>query len=160
MIMKKILLLGIVTLITTCVFAQTEIPSAQPGVEYGEGVSGKKALTVTKLEKKLNKDSEYSGSVTGNVVEVCKKKGCFMKLTDDKSGELITIRFKDYGFFMPQDIVGKTVTVEGDAKVTKYSVKQLQHWAEDAGKSKEEIAAIQKPEQTIEIIATGVKVNN
>lgn len=155
--MKKMLLL-VALLMTTGVFAQTNIPSAQPGVEYGEGVSDSKSLTVTKLEKKLDKDSVYSGSVTGNIVEVCEKKGCFMKLTDDKSGELITVRFKDYGFFMPQDIVGKTVAVEGEAKVTKHSVRQLQHWAEDAGKSKEEIAAIQEPRNTIEIIATGVKV--
>lgn len=145
-------------LMTTCIFAQKDIPSAQPGVEYGEGVSGNKSLTVSKLEKKLDKDSLYTGSVTGNIVEVCTKKGCFMKLTDDKSGELITVRFKDYGFFMPQDIVGKTVAIEGDAKVTEHSVKQLQHWAEDAGKSKEEIAAIKSPKKTIEIIATGVKV--
>ncbi|WP_245977356.1 DUF4920 domain-containing protein [Albibacterium indicum] len=156
--MKKITLLGAALLITTCIFAQKDIPSAQPGVEYGEGVNASKHLTVTKLEKKLNKDSVYTGSVTGDIVEVCTKKGCFMKLTDDKTGELITVRFKDYGFFMPQDIVGKTVAVEGDAKVTEHSVKQLQHWAEDAGKSSEEIAAIQEPKRTIEIIATGVKV--
>ncbi|MFB5945035.1 DUF4920 domain-containing protein [Albibacterium profundi] len=156
--MKKIILLGVALLVSTCIFAQEDIRSAQPGVEYGEGVDANKHMTVTKLEKKLDKDSVYSGSVTGNIVEVCTKKGCFMKLTDDKSGELITVRFKDYGFFMPQNIVGKTVAVEGEAKLTEHSVKQLQHWAEDAGKSKEEIAAIQAPRKTIEIIATGVKV--
>lgn len=145
-------------LISTCIFAQKDIPSAKPGVEYGEGVSSDKPLTVSKLERKLDKDSVYTGSVTGDIVEVCVKKGCFMKLTDDRSGELITVRFKDYGFFMPQDIVGKTVEIEGDAKVTEHSVNQLQHWAEDAGKSKEEIAAIKSPRKTIEIIATGVKV--
>lgn len=156
--MKKIVLLGMALLISTCIFAQKDIRSAQPGIEYGQGVSADEYLTVKKLEKKLDTDSTYSGSVKGNIVEVCTKKGCFMKLTDDNSGELITIRFKDYGFFMPQDIVGKTVAVEGDAKVTVHSVKQLQHWAEDAGKSKEEIASIQSPRKTIEIIATGVKV--
>lgn len=156
--MKKIILLGVALLVSTCIFAQKDIRSAQPGVEYGEGVATNKHMTVAKLEKKLDKDSVYNGTVTGNIVEVCTKKGCFMKLTDDKSGELITVRFKDYGFFMPQDIVGKTVAVEGEAKVTEHSIKQLQHWAEDAGKSKEEIAAIQTPRKTIEIIATGVKV--
>ncbi len=158
--MKKILSACIAVLFSCSVYAQSEIASAQPGVEYGQGVSAKKYLNVEKLQSKLGKDSVYAGTLTGEIVEVCVKKGCFMKLVDADRDEVVTVRFKDYGFFMPQDIVGKTVALEGEAKVTEHSVKQLQHWAEDAGKSAEEIAAITAPKRTIEFIATGVKVLN
>jgi len=158
--MKRILFICIAVILSGSVYAQNDIASAQAGVEYGQGVSGNKFLNLKQLESKLQKDSVYKGSLSGEIVEVCVKKGCFMKLVDGKKDEVVTVRFKDYGFFMPQDIVGKKVALEGEAKVTEHSVKQLQHWAEDAGKSAEEIAAITAPKRTIEFVATGVKVLN
>ena len=158
--MKRILSACIAVLLSCSVYAQREIASAQPGVQYGQGVSGNNYLTLEKLESKLEKDSVYAGTLSGKIVEVCAKKGCFMKLVDKTDDETVTVRFKDFGFFMPQDIVGKKVALEGEAKVTEHSVKQLQHWAEDAGKSPEEIAAITAPKRTIEFVATGVKVLN
>lgn len=158
--MKRILFICIAVILSGSVYAQNDIASAQAGVEYGQGVSGNKFLNLKQLESKLRKDSVYKGSLSGEIVEVCVKKGCFMKLVDGKKDEVVTVRFKDYGFFMPQDIVGKKVALEGEAKVTEHSVKQLQHWAEDAGKSAEEIAAITAPKRTIEFVATGVKVLN
>lgn len=68
------------------------------------------------------------------------------------------VRFKDYGFFMPQDIVGKTVVLEGKASVREVSVAQQQHFAADAGKDAEEIAKITEPRVDINIIAEGVVV--
>jgi len=68
------------------------------------------------------------------------------------------VRFKDYGFFVPKDISGKDVIVEGKAYSTEVSVEELRHYAEDAGKSKEEIMAITEPEQTYAFLATGVRV--
>jgi 5S rRNA maturation endonuclease (ribonuclease M5) len=59
---------------------------------------------------------------------------------------------------MPQNIVGKTVVVEGKAKVKQTSVERLQHYAADAGKSKEEIAMIKEPKKDISIMADGVLV--
>src|SRR5690606_5527256 len=158
--MKRILFICIAVILSGSVYAQNDIASAQAGVDYGQGVSGNKFLNLKQLESKLQKDSVYKGSLSGEIVEVCVKKGCFMKLVDGKKDEVVTVRFKDYGFFMPQDIVGKKVALEGEAKVTEHSVKQLQHWAEDAGKRAEEIAAITAPKRTIEFVATGVKVLN
>ena len=50
----------------------------------------------------------------------------------------IMIKVKDHEFAMPIDIVGKTVVVEGKAELKETSVAMLKHYAEDAGKSKEE----------------------
>ncbi|MGV3539229.1 MAG: DUF4920 domain-containing protein [Rufibacter sp.] len=156
--MRKIPLFLIALLVGTLAFAQQkDIPSAQPGVTYGKKVTAKKAVQLPELATKLETAPEFNGKIEGTVVEVCKKKGCFMKIARE-NGEPIMVKFTDYAFFMPQDIVGKTVVVEGNAKVKETSVERLQHFAQDAGKSKEEIAAITQPKKDIEIVADGVLV--
>ncbi|RNI27503.1 DUF4920 domain-containing protein [Rufibacter immobilis] len=155
--MKAILTLFLGMCVTTATYAQQNIPSAKAGVTYGKKTTAKKAVKMTDLPAKLTSDSVFVGKVEGTVVEVCKKKGCFMKLART-NGEPVMVKFTDYAFFMPQDIVGKTVVVEGTAKVKETSVERLQHFAQDAGKSKEEIAAITKPKTDIEIVADGVLV--
>jgi hypothetical protein len=141
----------------TASIAQTNITPAQAGVTYGKAINAEQAIEMTDLHQKLQSDTIYTGKVEGKVVEVCKKKGCFMKL-ERASGEPVMVKFTDYAFFMPQNIVGKTVVVEGVAKVNETSVERLKHFAEDAGKSKEEIAKITAPKKDIVIVADGVVV--
>jgi hypothetical protein len=158
--MRKVLLFIIGFAFSAQSFAQQTIPSAKPGVEYGAGVQSPKSISVPELEKVLVSDSLYSGVVIGKVVEVCLKKGCFMKVEREGNADPIMVRFKDYGFFMPNDILGKTVLLSGEAKVSETSIERLKHFAEDAGKSAEEIAKITVPKSDIEIMALGVKVVN
>ena len=68
------------------------------------------------------------------------------------------VRFKDYGFFMPLDSKGKEVIVNGKAFVKETSVKELQHYAEDAGKSQDEIAKITEPKKEFAFEADGVLI--
>lgn len=51
-----------------------------------------------------------------------------------------------------------TIVVQGTAEKKTTSVEMLKHYAEDAGKTKEEIAAITEPKQEIIIQATGIVV--
>lgn len=87
--------------------------------------------------------------------EVCSKKGCWMKL-DLADGTQTMVRFKDYGFFMPLDAKDREVIVNGKAFVQETSVADLKHYAEDAGKSKEEIAKITKSKLEFAFEADGV----
>ena len=107
-------------------------------------------------EKKMV-NNKFEGKVTGKVVEVCQEKGCWMKI-EKPGGETLMVKFKDYGFFMPKDIVGKEVVLDGQAQVKETSVAQLQHYAKDAGKSKEEIEKIKKPKKEVQFVASGVLV--
>jgi hypothetical protein len=93
---------------------------------------------------------------SANIKEVCTKKGCWMTLPAGTEGETIMVRFKDYGFFMPLDASGKEVIVAGKAFVTEVSVADLKHYAEDAGKSSEEIADITAPAMEFAFEANGV----
>jgi len=88
------------------------------------------------------------------VNEVCQSKGCWMRL--DLGDDEVMVKFKDYGFFMPKNIAGKDVIVNGKAFVSEVSVEEQRHYAEDAGKSEEEIAAITEVEKTLSFEADGV----
>ncbi|MFC3198774.1 DUF4920 domain-containing protein [Parapedobacter deserti] len=159
--MKRLIIIFIVSVCAASTLqAQDNIPPARSGAHYGKTVSKDGAITVHELEARLADDSVYTGKVTGKVVEVCKKKGCFIRVSREGDGAPILVRFKDYGFFMPQDIVGKTVVLEGQAKIEEVSVAQLQHFAEDAGKNAAEIAKITEPKTDINIVADGVVVVN
>ncbi len=139
--------------------AQPNKKQAAKGVTYGASTTALEAIEVNTLEEKLVIANKYNGKVKGTVISVCEKKGCWMKLATTE-GDGIMIRFKDYKFFMPLNIVGRDVVLQGEAKKTVTSVEMLKHYAEDAGKSKEEIEKITAPKTEIEFIATGVLVVN
>ena len=154
--MKKALILCCVLFVSLCLSAQ-EPQSAAKGVTYGAGTTADGAIAANDVEAKIKADDKFSGRVKGKVVSVCKEKGCWMKI-ERENGEPMMVKFKDYGFFMPKDIEGKEVVIEGEASVKETSVKQLRHYAEDAGKSKEEIAKIKSPKKEVIFVAKGVLV--
>lgn len=145
-------------LVANIAVSQENIPSAKAGQQYGKAITKEGAIKTKDLENKIKGETAYNGKIEGVVVEVCKKKGCFIKIQREGEGEPIMVRFTDYGYFMPQDIVGKTIVVEGEAKMKETSVAWLKHYAEDEGKSAEEIAKITKPKVDINIVADGVVV--
>ncbi|NQD69124.1 DUF4920 domain-containing protein [Sphingobacterium shayense] len=158
--MKKNLTL-IVSIIATLQlsFAQQALTPAKKGVQYGKKIDSTEAISVVELAKKLKSADKFNGKIKGEVVEVCKKKGCFLTLKRE-SGETVLVRFTDYAYFVPQDLVGKNIAIEGRAKVKQTSVEWLKHYAEDKGASKDEIAKIDKPREDISIVADGVVVLN
>ncbi len=133
-----------------------EPKSAEKGVTYGAGTTAAGSISVNELDQNL-KNNKYEGKVSGKVVEVCQEKGCWMKI-EKANGEKVMVRFKDYGFFMPKNIEGKEVVLDGETVVKEVSVKQQQHYAKDAGKSEEEIKKITKPKKELQFIAKGVLV--
>ena len=96
--------------------------------------------------------------VKAKVSEVCQAKGCWMNLVDNQGAteEEMFVKFKDYAFFVPKDIAGREVLIEGVAYKEETSVDELKHYAEDAGKTAEEIAAITEPVSEKKFMATGV----
>lgn len=91
----------------------------------------------------------------GKVTDVCKKMGCWMKV-ELEDGKEAMVRFVDYGFFVPKDIAGKEVVVNGLAFVEEMSVRDQRHYAKDGGKSESEIAEIVAPKRIYGFQADGV----
>lgn len=153
--MKKLLIFSMMLGITMIAAAQDPAPAVK-GTTYGAGATAQGAIPVSKIETSMT-DAKFTGKATGKVVSVCQEKGCWMKV-ENANGETMMVKFKDYGFFMPKDIVGKEVVLDGDASVKETSVKQLKHYAGDAGKSKEEISKITTPKKELIFTAKGVLV--
>jgi hypothetical protein len=137
--------------------AQTkEKTPAAKGVVYGVVANEKLPATPDELPAKLV-NNQYEGQLKAKVVEVCKAEGCWIKV-QKKDGTAMLVRAQDHAFLMPENIVGKTVLIDGSATVKETSEEMRRHYAEDAGKSKEEIAKIKGAEKDIQFSAKGVKV--
>lgn len=128
--------------------------------EFGAGVDATEILNTEKMTQNyttMEVNDTLMTSFEATVTEVCQAKGCWMKL--DLGGDRTAmVKFKDYGFFMPKDLAGKKVVVQGKAFVELMSVEDRKHYARDAGSSEEEIQAIDTPERTFAFEASGVRM--
>ena len=125
---------------------------------FGKAIIADDAIAASSMLnhfKEMNVGDSINSKMTATVTNVCQVKGCWMKL-DLGNGQEAMVKFKDYGFFVPKDITGKQVIVNGKAFVNEVSVDELKHYAEDTGKSAEEIAAITKSKKTFSFEADGV----
>lgn len=124
---------------------------------FGKKISPQGAISTKELVAKMDKHEKVEAKVEGQIESVCQAKGCWaqVKLPD---GKLMRVTFKDYAFFIPKDASGKTIVMEGTARVKTVPVAQLQHYAEDAGASKEDIAKITEPQKTLTFEASGVVI--
>ena len=128
--------------------------SAAKGVRYGAGVTDGERMSLDAAMKA--KAFGRNIRVTGTVTEVCKVKGCWMMLRD--GSRLVRVTFKDYGYFMPMDLVGKSVALEGVLAVETLTQAEARHYAEDAGKPKSEIEKIIGDQSEYSFEASGVLV--
>ena len=164
----KSLLFAVAVSVSTLAFAQESKKSGPPagnavvGDVYGGGVASNaesKAISVDKLSKKLKKSDKKveNVAVKGKVTDVCDKKGCWLTIQTEDNSQFF-VKMKDYGFFVPTALKGKNVVLEGTAERKVTSVDEQKHYAEDAKKSKEEIAKITEPKKEIKFEAKGVLV--
>ncbi len=129
---------------------------AQSGNQtFGAAFTPKAVVAYQDLSAKVMDTDSVAVAVRGTVAEVCQNKGCWMSITNGE-GEEMMVRFKDYGFFMPKDIAGREVIMNGKAYYQLTPVDELRHYAEDAGKSQKEIDAITEPKRELSFLADGV----
>ena len=125
--------------------------------QFGEAISADGAIAYDELLGQMTKTDSMEVKVRGKVAEVCQAKGCWMNIvSNDPDKTEMFVKFKDYGFFVPKDISGKEVIMDGYAFWEKTSVDELRHYAEDEGKSKEEIEKITEPVEELKFLASGV----
>ncbi|MBX2930328.1 MAG: DUF4920 domain-containing protein [Chitinophagaceae bacterium] len=155
--MKRIFLLGAVLFAFTTLKAQPPKGNADKGDVYGQKFDYTDVVDIATLPKTLESVDSINGTFRAKIVEVCPKKGCWLRLFIDENTTAF-VKMKDYAFFLPVAAEGKTVILHAEAKLKVTSVKELKHYAEDAKKSKEEIDAITKPEKEIRLLASGIVV--
>lgn len=127
-------------------------------LSFGENIEAENSISTAEMAEKyknLKEGDTLNIKFSAPIKEVCKSKGCWMKLDLGNEQESF-VNFKDYGFFMPMNADGREVIVNGKAFVKVTTVDELQHFAKDAGNSQEEIAKITEPKYTLAFEADGV----
>jgi hypothetical protein len=150
--MSRILLLNLVlTLcIVSCHTTKYEF--------FGEKFKPVSDSSFEEMVSNMSAEDTLQTRVSARVEAVCQAKGCWMNLSPLTAGsdQQVFVKFKDYGFFMPKDIAGREVIIDGKAYKEITSVDELRHYAEDEGKSKEEIEKITEPVEELKFMASGV----
>jgi hypothetical protein len=105
--MKRTVTLGVVvTFFALSVFAGET-------TKYGEGVTLAEAVAVETL---LGSPDDYLGKkvrVDGVITGVCKKRGCWMQITDPENGKGVRIKVDDGVIVFPYTAMGKKASAEG-----------------------------------------------
>ena len=113
------------------------------------------------FEALIENPTAYRGKkvITSGVVrQNCQKKGCWMDVrpADDRAATSLTVRFKDYGFFVPLNSRGARVRMEGITKVVTMTAEEVKHMedegAEVTGKKADGSAEV------VEFTASGVEL--
>lgn len=140
--------------------APSDVASDSPNQTfYGSVIETEAALSGSEVRQELTASGRAEVKLEGTITATCAKKGCWM---DVASGEdTVFVKFQDYGFFVPTEgAEGKRTVIQGEAYYDTLTVPMLKHYAEDAGKSQEEIDAIVEPELRLAFMATGVMIED
>ncbi|MBK8724910.1 MAG: DUF4920 domain-containing protein [Holophagaceae bacterium] len=89
------------------------------GKAYGKPLALKEATAVSAI---LANPAAFQGrkvQVRGMVVDVCKKRGCWMELASDKKYETLTFKVEDVVIVIPVDAKGSQAVAEGVIQVSK-----------------------------------------
>ncbi len=97
-------------------------------------------------------------ATSGSVRAACEKRGCWMEIRDpgDRASTGLTVRFKNYGFFVPLNSRGADVRIQGVVKVQKMTAAQVKEMEAEGG-----TVANKQPDGSataIEFTATGVEM--
>lgn len=126
---------------------------------FGEIFSITDLNEYNKINNETSDFDKKDVKIEGKILSSCPMKGCWMKIKAEE--DTILVRFKDYGFFVPKNgIEGEKAIVNGKISVETLSVEQLRHYAEDAGKSQEEVNLIKDPKVSLTFLADGVYIEN
>ena len=145
-------------LITAFVAFGLSVQSVSAQEKFGEAFEIGTAMAPGRLDHLMTSTEKLEDvQMTGYVKEVCQKEGCWLRLSTDKNGnDELFVKMKDHAFLLPKDIAGKHAVILGNVSKKVVSVKEQQHYLEDAGASAEEIAKITEPKESYQMEAAGV----
>ena len=143
-----------------CGIAQAQTSNAAGVTQAGAPLSGSPLLdpaAASELFQALAATDTVQTGFKAKVLEVCQMKGCWMRV-ELAQEQTVMVRFKDYGFFVPKDIAGSEVWMEGKAFISEVPEGERRHLARDAGRTEQEVMAIRGPERAPEFEASGVRI--
>lgn len=104
------------------------LEKTDPAGIYGKGISLSEKTMVSDI---LSSPEKYEGKqvlVSGTVVDVCRKRGCWIELSGDKEFQKIKVKVKDGEIVFPLSAKGQQATVEGIVEKLELSKEQVMKW--------------------------------
>lgn len=93
--------------------AAAALAADEEGKIYGDGVKLAEAVSINIL---IEKPEDFVGRtvrIDGIITGVCKKRGCWMKISDPESGNGIRIKVDDGVIVFPYSAMGRKASAEG-----------------------------------------------
>ncbi len=129
--------------------------------KYGKAVTVKEVTPISAIQAD---PAAYHGKtvrVEGVVVEVCAKRGCWIKVGGTQDGESITFKVEDGVIVFPMEAKGQKAIVQGVVNATVTSVedqiKQGEHQAQEQG-TPFDPASVKGPKTVIRIDGEGAVI--
>lgn len=95
---------------------------------------------ITPISQILDNPQEFLGDtvlVSGTVIDVCKKRGCWMEIAGDSAFQSIKVKVKDGEIVFPVSAKGSTALIEGVVEQLVFTkeevIKTEKHHAEEQG---------------------------
>jgi hypothetical protein len=108
-----------------CTMAAAPVTAGE-AESYGDGVTLDEAVAIDVL---LANPNDYVGRkvrVDGVITAVCKKRGCWMQVTDPESGDGVRIKVEDGVIVFPYTSMGHEAQAEGIFEAIKLTPEQIE----------------------------------
>lgn len=159
MLIARLLVLTTLFLLCSC------CTSAPKMTTFGQPVMDEK-LQQVELATVLADPQQFEGrpiEIRGEVVDVCQRKGCWLRMAPSGSGDKdgVFVKFTcpiDGERLIPMTAVGQSVMVEGTLIVETISEAERRHYASDAGASDEEMRKIVGPTTQVRVASGAAHV--
>lgn len=134
---------------------------AQADKNFGAGAKFADAVPMSKIMKNPESYVGKEVTVSGVIVDVCAKRGCWMQLTSDYQNEKVRIKVNDGEIVFPLEARGKKAAAKGQFKKISLTLEQtknhLQHLAEENKKTFDP-ASVKEAMVIYQVQATGAVI--
>lgn len=129
--------------------------------KFGTGAKFSEAVPMSAIMKKPDSYIGKDVTVEGTIVDVCAKRGCWMKLTTDYKTEQVRIKVNDGEMVFPLESRGKKAAAKGQLKKINMTLEEtkeyLQHIAEE-NKKPFDPSTVKEAMVVYQVMATGAVI--
>ncbi|NOG43711.1 MAG: DUF4920 domain-containing protein [Calditrichaeota bacterium] len=128
---------------------------------FGEKLTLNETTQISKINETPEDFVDKAVLVEGRIIDVCKKRGCWIKIAGDKEFESILVKVDDGVIIFPMESKGKMAKVEGKIEKVEYTMEQTiekeKHKCEMEGKEFD-ASKVTKPDVLYRLRALGADI--
>jgi len=120
--MKRFLILNVVM----CALVALPVLAGEDAEVFGDGVTLTDAVAIDTLLANPDNFVGKTVRVDGVITAVCKKRGCWMQMTDSESGNGVRIKVEDGVIVFPYESMGHEASAQGVFEAIKLTPEQIE----------------------------------